>query len=503
MLRRVTTLDFRPYQKECLEKNLASLSDKVLLNVLPPGAGKTFIFVQLVKKLFVRSDLRFLIINPKVNICSQSAEEFRQAGLSSSVYCSSLGEKKISSITCATIQSACNIEEHFDFLILDEAHHSNMEDSSSQYYKFIESCQRINPKLIIIGFTATPYTGNGEKIYGKDMFWSKPIFHTSIKNLTDQGYLCPVVMRGNNLEINYRDPENMETSGEDVYPKIKEIVADALNYSKNRNCVLWITPTIKIANQVHSLVSGSSCVHSGWSKKWNEESMSYWKKNGGHMISVNMASEGFNHPPTDCMVAVRPIRSKKLYVQAVGRITRTHGSKSNGLLLDYGNIVENLGDLYSINGDKPRGRALKMCPMCSLFMGNAKKSCHACGFEFATFEQQKDFAYSDPTKNLTTIASRGYPKTVEVSKIAFAMHTSRAKKENVKIRFFEKFGGCHDLYIGIEKNYYNWKRWKTFCEKYCVSTPDRIDLTILKRIILKGPLYITLDKQGKYTNVML
>ncbi|WP_350448928.1 DEAD/DEAH box helicase, partial [Streptococcus pseudopneumoniae] len=68
-----------------------------------------------------------------------------------------------------------------------------------------------------------------------------------------------------------------------------------------------------------------------------------------HMVFVTALSEGWDHPPIDALCLLRPTRSPVLYVQLAGRVLRPYDGKVDSLILDYGNVVKNLGPL-----DNPR-----------------------------------------------------------------------------------------------------------------------------------------------------
>lgn len=61
------------------------------------------------------------------------------------------------------------------------------------------------------------------------------------------------------------------------------------------------------------------------------------------LVSVLMLTTGFDVPDTDCAIIARPTRSQNLYKQMVGRILRKSDTKEEAILLDCGNVIENLG----------------------------------------------------------------------------------------------------------------------------------------------------------------
>lgn len=61
------------------------------------------------------------------------------------------------------------------------------------------------------------------------------------------------------------------------------------------------------------------------------------------LVSVLMLTTGFDVPDTDVAVIARPTKSQNLYKQMVGRVLRLAKDKTHSILLDCGNVIENLG----------------------------------------------------------------------------------------------------------------------------------------------------------------
>ena len=67
------------------------------------------------------------------------------------------------------------------------------------------------------------------------------------------------------------------------------------------------------------------------------------------LVSVLKLTTGFDVPETDLAIIARPTKSQNLYKQMVGRVLRTVDFKKTGIdkrfaiLLDCGNIIENMG----------------------------------------------------------------------------------------------------------------------------------------------------------------
>jgi superfamily II DNA/RNA helicase len=61
------------------------------------------------------------------------------------------------------------------------------------------------------------------------------------------------------------------------------------------------------------------------------------------LVSVLMLTTGFDVPDADVAVIARPTKSQNLYKQMIGRVLRLAEGKTHAILLDCGNVIENLG----------------------------------------------------------------------------------------------------------------------------------------------------------------
>lgn len=121
-----------------------------------------------------------------------------------------------------------------------------------------------------------------------------------------------------------------------------------------------------------------------------------------------------NCPPIDCIVLMRPTRSKTLYAQIAGRGLRLSEGKKDCLLLDYGQVVPNLGFPGIIDDEKSYSQGttdqaqapMKLCPKCLSYVFMALGECSECGHQFPKVDR-------DNLKNLTTTAGQVKPGEVE------------------------------------------------------------------------------------------
>src|SRR6056297_1781670 len=212
--------------------------------------------------------------------------------------------------------------------------------------------------------------------------------------------------------------------------------------SKDRNRVIIMCTTIEHAERVEHLLDNAHLYHSRLDKHERNFNLENWKNKGKFLVSVIAASEGFDFPSADCLVLFRPTRSPTLYEQACGRIARLHPSKKNGLILDYGGVIDSLGLPYDIQVKKKGAVTHKECKDCGAANELNTVYCNGCGRAFThkcrgcdkvlifgekCCEQVFD-RYKKLTEKATTLKSRFKP----LKKITLHKHTSRKGNECLK-----------------------------------------------------------------------
>lgn len=117
------------------------------------------------------------------------------------------------------------------------------------------------------------------------------------------------------------------------------------------------------------------------------------------IVNVAVLTEGWDHPPTSCVVLLRPSSYQSTFIQMVGRGLRTVNEedypglvKKDCMVLDFGTATLAHGSLEQMvtleDGEKPEGLApSKKCPECKSLVPAAVCECPLCGFEFSPAEK--------------------------------------------------------------------------------------------------------------------
>ena len=192
-------ITLRQYQKQASDAAVSFFKDSSSrggLIIIPTGGGKSVLLADIAHRI----GQPILIFCPSREIILQNYEKMEaiEKGISS-MYSASVGQKKISMITFATIGSVKNHPHDFDvfrYVCIDEAHGVNAK--GGMYEEFIH--RRKDRK--VLGVTATPYRlaqaydgGSTLKFLTRTRprIFDKVLYVCQVTDLLSQGYLADPV----------------------------------------------------------------------------------------------------------------------------------------------------------------------------------------------------------------------------------------------------------------------------------------------------------------------
>lgn len=336
-------IQLRPYQKDIVNKVINS--NKSTLIQIPTGGGKTVIAKEIIIDLINNYNKQVLFVAPKIVLMEQTVEVFK--GLSPHIVHSNNIYDLEHHLLVSTIQTASRRTElNPDVIIIDEIHYGfegNM----------IEKLIKDKHNTRVIGLSATPYDKNGKLLSGFDLILDK----YDMKYMINHKFLVPLKtysLTKPNLENVHvvAGDYNLKELGEVVCNKntIMEIVQTTKNFiEKSKKTIVFavdIEHAELLSKAYSSIGFNVKTLHSKLTKNEIQKEISSFKEgynNTKILVSVLMLTTGFDVPDTDCAVIARPTKSQNLYKQMVGRILRTAKNKEYAVLLDCGNVIENLG----------------------------------------------------------------------------------------------------------------------------------------------------------------
>jgi DNA repair protein RadD len=448
-------ISLRPYQQDavnCIWNELL-VSDTALC-VMSTGAGKSRVVAALFEKAMrLKPDIRCLVLFNKVVLLKQQADGFRSllGDDKVSIYCGTEGQWDLSApVVVGSIQSLDPNNLNFNLIVVDETH--SLNEDGGRYILFLKHQMAQNPKTKVVGLTATPYRYDGY-IYGKTKFFKRPCFERGLAYFIDRGHLVPPIAKQPDHQIDLSKLRTLkgEYRQDDIDAQTmnitmaKDQTIDALNRSIGRNKIVWACSSINHAELICKLLieNGEKAVvlHSKmtWEEREDAEE-AFMRGDARHLTFVTIVAEGFDFPPVDCIVLMRPTRSPGLMVQICGRGLRPFQNKENCLVLDYANVISTLGPLENpviskkrkgAKGEAPRQ---KTCPQCRTYVAPRTTSCPQCGFNWPKEEATKLNLTADEDAALLSKQLR----TIEVQDVKMSLHTSKAGNKCIKIDYIPR-----------------------------------------------------------------
>ncbi|SBS33519.1 UvrABC system protein B [Marinomonas aquimarina] len=356
----------RDYQQEAVDATLKHFrkSDDSAVIVLPTGAGKSLVIAELCRL----ARHKVICLTHVKELVEQNHQKLSALGVEAGIYSAGLGRKDThSKVTFASIQSiARSLEQHNDalsLLMIDECHRIPKQQQG-QYHQVIEHFKKLNPKLKVLGLTATPYRLDSGWIYQKhywgfardteNPFFSQCIYELPLRRLVKSSYLTePKVydaavahydfsqLLGNEYDDDDQPIEQQLNELVSKHPRVTQAICEQIiELSSARKGVMIFASTVEHAKEIlNYLPSHEAQVVTGdTSIKERDQIISAFKAQQlKYLVNVSVLTTGFDAPHVDVIALLRPTESVSLFQQMVGRGLRLSADKQDCLILDYTN----------------------------------------------------------------------------------------------------------------------------------------------------------------------
>jgi len=410
----------RPRQKTFVERCLHALDEYGnTLGVAPTGAGKTIMLSGTAGQWLHETDAKACVLAHRDELTSQNRDKFERVNptISTSVY--DAKEKSWQGQTTfamvQTLSRSNNLEQMpaLDLLVIDEAHHA----AATSYRTIIDAARNRNPDLKLLGVTATPGRGDGK---GLRPVFSNVADQITLGELVQAGHLVPprtfVVDVGtqNALSDVRRTADDFDMNEVDAIMNRTVITEAVINHwqqhASKRKTVVFCSTINHAENVTQAFMAAgipTVIVHGSLTTAQREKALSDFASNQAQVIvNVAVLTEGWDHPPVDCVVLLRPSSHKSTLIQMVGRGLRTVDpeehpgiKKSDCLVLDFGTSTLMHGSLeqdVNLDGHEHQGQApKKTCPECEAEVPLAAQECGLCGFIWERQERDDDTELTD------------------------------------------------------------------------------------------------------------
>ena len=184
----------RPYQEAAVNAVYEHLGSKDTnpCVVLPTGTGKSLVLAQIAKDTALNWQGRVLILAHVKELLEQNADKIQRLceEIPVGIYSAGLKSRQTKEpVIVAGIQSvynkACDLDA-FDLIMIDECH-LIAPDGDGMYRTFLKDMKVINPRVRLVGMTATPFRLKGGLICKPENLLNEICYEAGLKEMIQQG----------------------------------------------------------------------------------------------------------------------------------------------------------------------------------------------------------------------------------------------------------------------------------------------------------------------------
>jgi len=369
---------------------------------MPTGGGKTETAIALMAAAADKGR-RAAMVMDRVVLCDQTSRRLDVYGIPHGVLQAS--HWRYQPHAAIQVVSAQTLEKRgtlpgIDLLIVDECHNAR-----EQLTRFI----RENPRVKVVGLTATPFTKGLGRIY------SRIVSTATTEELVQQGRLAPLrVFQAKQIDMTGAKKVAGEWSSDDASERGIKLTGDIV--------AEWVSKTHQVFGGPRKTIVFCAGVEHGadLTRKFNEAgyffaSVSYRDSDNTKrqlfeefakpdsqiqgLIATDILTKGFDVPDVMVGISARPFsKSFSSHVQQLGRVMRPCEGKEFALWLDHsGNFIrfqEDWEQVYSngctaLDESKERSRSepterekkAATCPRCASIFPSRQDFCLSCGYQ--------------------------------------------------------------------------------------------------------------------------
>ena len=399
----------RPRQSLFVERSLAALCDHGnTLSIASTGFGKTIALSAVVARSIEGSGAKACILAHRDELTAQNRSKFDRVApeITTSVVDAGskdwAGQATFAMVPTLTRPSNLKAMPAVDLLVIDEAHHA----VANSYRRIIDHARSANPDCRIFGVTATPNRGDRK---GLREIFDNVGDQVRLGELIASGHLVPprtfIIDVGVQDELRavrktMSDFDMNEVAGiMNRAPVTDEVIRHWREKASDRPTVVFCS-TVAHAENVAAAFNdadiAAAVIHGDLDGATRRRILAAYAS-GEIRVIVNVAvlTEGWDHPPTSCVILLRPSSYKSTMIQMIGRGLRTVDPeeypgvvKTDCTVLDFGTSSLTHGTLEqdvdldgreAVSGPAPS----KTCPECEAEIPLAVTECPLCGADLS------------------------------------------------------------------------------------------------------------------------
>lgn len=330
-------ISLRPYQQHCVDAVFEGWKQfRKQLIVAPTGSGKTILFSHIAQANLPQ---KTCIVAHREELIDQAIVKLHKStGIFAQKEKAEANASLHADVVVASIQTLARRldkwpPDHFGLVVVDEAHHVTA-DSYKNVLRHFDSFARV------LGVTATPDRADKRNLgtYFENVAFEIPLFE-----LIHEGFLSPIKVKAVPLKIDLNGVKKVagDYSADDldhaIHPYLRATAAAIADIAPFRKTLVFLPLVATSQDFVRECRNiGLNAAHVDGNSTDRKEILERFAAGEIDILSNAMLlTEGYDEPAIDCVVILRPTRSRALYSQMVGRGTRIHPCKRDLLLLDF------------------------------------------------------------------------------------------------------------------------------------------------------------------------
>ena len=533
------SFDLRPYQTQAIDDLWAWFGrhpDGNPIMEAAVGAGKSVMIAALAKRVHNEAPgTRVLVLMHQRELLDQNLAKLKAIWpeADAGVISASHGKRQITSqIIFATIGSIYKIAHllgNIGIVLADECHMIQTKETG-MWRKFLSELFALCRTTRIIGWTGTPFRGNGVWLTeGASPLFTHIAARISMRTLLDSGYLSPLTTACTSTRI---DATDVRMSGGDYVLSDLAKVTDRddlvqatcneiVQIAHDRKRWLVFAVTVQHAENVTSALKlrgiNAGIVTGETPKAEREQTIGAFRRGELRcLVNVAVLTTGFDTPEVDFIALLRATKSPVLYVQIMGRGMRLAPGKQDCLVADFTDTIETLGPVDAIKGKLPKAAGagtapFKLCTECGSSNPAGASECCDCGFVFPEPERIKHGTNASSAAILSSQVVAPKIHTYPVSRVEYARHPGRdGKPDSMRVDYYSGLRRVASEWICFEHGGFaqaKAERWWEDRKPREVRT--HIKPTVNQAIhlfgrarTLKEPTAITVNETGKYPEII-
>ena len=496
------------------------------------GAGKSLMIALLAQ----RADLEFpgtriLVLVHQKELLEQNLEKLVAVWPEANVglYSAGAGRKDLGcQITYATIGSIwkdAHLLGRIDIVLDDECHLINPKDTG-MWRGFLKDLAKYNPNTRCIGWTGTPFRGNGVWLTaGDDALFTNIATRVTMRELLDLGFLSPLVPATTVTRI---DAHDVRTSGDDyVVSELAKVTDTAelvnatcdeiVQLAAERKRWLVFAVTIEHAEHVRDALRlrgvTAEMVSAKTPKAERAQLISAFRAGRIRcLVNVAVLTTGFDVPELDFIALLRATKSPVLYVQIAGRGMRLAPGKTDCLWADFTDTTTIMGPVDAVKGRLPMGgrkgeAPTKLCPSCGSQNPASATECLDCGFLFPEPERIKHGTQASAAAVLSSQQETMFD-TKPVTDVRYRLHVKPGSPTSLRVEYYDNLIRVASEWVCLghegfaRKKAERWWTQRTTIDAIPGNAEQALEWLEYSDAILRQPAAIVITKRDKYPSIV-